>query len=220
MNAINRILLALAVLAAAALACEYVPGSTPAEGTKTPGGEVIYQDDFSNTSSGWTTWKQENSEVAYEAGGLSMRIKEPSYDYWARPGKRFLESRIEVDATKIGGPDNNDFGLICRYRNGDNFYGFFASSDGYFGIVRVKDGEYLVLGADKMQYSEALKKGSATNHLRGDCVGNTLTFYINGTRLVQARDDTFESGEVGVLAGTYDQPGVEILFDNFIVFKP
>lgn len=183
-------------------------------------GDVLFQDDFSDSNSGWATWSQDVSEVAYRSGGLSMRINQPRYDYWSRPGKRFADVILSVDAARVSGPDNNDFGLICRYRNGDNFYAFLISSDGYYGIIRVQDGAYQVIGADTLQYSAAIQTGGAINQLQAECNGSSLSFSVNGTLLAQAEDSAFRSGEVGLLAGTYGEPGVEILFDNFIVIKP
>ena len=34
------------------------------------------------------------------------------------------------------GPDDNDFGIICRYIDDNQFYYAIISSDGYYGIVR------------------------------------------------------------------------------------
>jgi len=94
------------------------------------------------------------------------------------------------------------------------------SSDGYYGIVRVQDGQYQVLGAENLQFAEAIRQGDAANQIQAECNGPNLTLTVNGSVLHQVQDSTFQSGEVGLLAGAYDEPGVEVLFDNFIVIKP
>jgi hypothetical protein len=38
--------------------------------------------------------------------------------------------------------------------------------------------------------------------------------------LTSVTDSTLTSGDVGLLASTYDEAGVDILFDNFIVTVP
>lgn len=49
-------------------------------------------------------------------------MKMTEYDAWANQSRSFPgDVRIEVDAAKIGGPDDNDFGVICRYQDIDNF---------------------------------------------------------------------------------------------------
>ena len=62
--------------------------------------------------------------------------------------------------------------------------------------------------------------GSASNHIRADCVGDTLTLYVNGMQLAQVKDARFPAGDVGLIAGTYATPGTDIRFDDFIVYQP
>jgi hypothetical protein len=68
--------------------------------------------------------------------------------------------------------------------------------------------------------TDAIRQGEATNHIRADCVGSSLTLHVNGAELAEVQDDTLASGDVGLLAGTFDQPGTELLFDDFVVKRP
>ena len=68
--------------------------------------------------------------------------------------------------------------------------------------------------------SKAIEAGSAINHLRAECVGETLTLYVNGQLVAQVRDLDFPVGDVGLFAGTYGAPGTDIRFDNFVVREP
>ncbi len=77
----------------------------------------------------------------------------------------------------------------------------------------------LLLGQSEMQTSDAIQAGTM-NHLRADCIGDKLTFYINFTEVASATDSDFPSGDVGVLAGAFSEPGVDVLFDNFVVLQP
>jgi hypothetical protein len=183
-------------------------------------GQVIYQDDFSSPLTGWDTWKDETSSAAYQGEGLRMTVHSPHSDYWSRPGKRFTDTRIAVKATKIGGSDNNDYGILCRYNDRNNFYALVISSDGYSGIIKVKDGKYQVISAPTLSYTDILHKGSATNFIGVDCIGPRLILYANGSALVEAKDNDFPDGEVGLLVGTYDKGGVDLLFDDFVVSQP
>ena len=127
---------------------------------------------------------------------------------------------MEVDATKTSGPDNNGFGLICRFQDNDNFYYFMVSSDGYQVIGKYQGGQNQYLSAEKMQPTDAVTAGSATNHVRGDCQGSTLTLYANGQQLSSITDTSFTSGDVGLIVGTFDEPNVGVSFDNFVVYQP
>jgi hypothetical protein len=132
--------------------------------------------------------------------GLLFLVKEQQFDYWSRPGKRW-DARIDVDAIKLAGPNDNDFGLMCRYQDRNNFYAFLVSSDGYAGIIKVEDGKYNVLTGAEMAYSQSIRQGEALNHLQADCVGQTLSLSVNSEVVVQAQDSGFAPA-VGVLAGT------------------
>ena len=73
---------------------------------------------------------------------------------------------------------------------------------------------------DAMQPSETIKQGAASNHIRADCVGDSLSLYVNGEKLASANDSEYSNGDVGLLAGAFDTTGTDIHFDNFSVLKP
>jgi len=58
------------------------------------------------------------------------------------------------------------------------------------------------------------------NHLRADCIGNTLTLYVNFNEVASVQDSDFATGDVGVLAGAFAEAGVDVLFQNFVVIQP
>lgn len=199
--------------------CSAILGGAKAADASEPG-TVLFSDDFSKPPSGWGTWSKGGASVAYYYGGLRILVDEEQFDFWSVAGQKFTDARIEVDAAKLNGPDDNDFGIVCRYKDKDNFYMLVASSDGYYGIAKMKGGQHGMIGADQLQYSGAIARGQAANHLRADCIGSTLTLYVNGQQLMQAQDTEFTTGDVGVVAGAYDTRGVDIYFDNFVVKKP
>src|SRR5205085_9357722 len=82
------------------------------------------------------------------------------------------DSRVEVDARKLAGPDESSVvGIMCRARDFDNFYLLAITSDGFAAIVKVKADKATVLAAGNP--AAAIRQGNATNRLRADCVGST-----------------------------------------------
>ena len=71
-----------------------------------------------------------------------------------------------------------------------------------------------------MPPSEVIKKGNVTNRLRAGCVGSKLSLAINDEPLAEYDDTDFTSGDVGLVAGSFSDAGVDIHFDNFVVLKP
>ena len=59
-----------------------------------------------------------------------------------------------------------------------------------------------------------------TNRLRVDCIGNRLSLYVNGEIVAEVTDGDLASGDVGLASGTYDDPGTDMRFDNFVVYRP
>jgi hypothetical protein len=47
-----------------------------------------------------------------------------------------------------------------------------------------------------------------------------LTFYINFTQVASAVDADLPTGDVGVLAGSFAEPGVDVKFEHFVVIQP
>jgi len=177
---------------------------------------AVYFDDFSNPGSGWDQEGDNDGITNYENGQYRISVTTTSMLMWATAHKNFNgDVNIEVDATKAAGPDDNQFGVICRYQDPDNFYRFLISSDGYAVIASRKNGEARYLSADKMQPSDAILQGEATNHIRVSCIGSDLSLSINGREVARVTDTSFTSGDVGLLAGTFANTGVDILFDNF-----
>jgi hypothetical protein len=182
-------------------------------------GTVLFQDDFSNPTSGWNRAKYAEGTMDYDGGAYRMLVSALQANFWSVPHRDFRDVRIEVDAGKLAGPDGNRLGLICR-ANASSYYFFIVGSDGYYGLGMLKDGQATLLGHTAMQPSGAIRTGAAVNHLRVDCNGDRLSGFVNGSQIAEVRDATLTHGDVGVLAGTFDQPGVEIVFDNFVVLQP
>ncbi len=214
-----RSLLLLSTFVLIALACQAVTSGTTQGGS--PAAEnVLFKDDFSDPSSGWDRVSVSDGVTDYVDGVYRIFVNTSNTDVWANPGLNFDDVRIEVQATKVGGDDNNDFGIICRYQDNANFYFFVISSDGYYGVGKFVQGEQKLIGSESMPPSEKINTGNATNHLRADCVGNKLRLYVNDELLTEVEDSDFTSGDVGLLAGSFDQPGTDIHFDDFVVLKP
>lgn len=182
-----------------------------------PTGLWQFSDNFSDPSSGWWSYSGEEGFMDYQSGSFQIRVDLPNWYLINSPGLVTKDSVIEVEAYKSSGPDENLFGVICRYQDGLNFYFFVIGSSGYYGIGKVLEGQPTLLSSEENSFSNAIHQGRTSNFLRADCIGNTLTFYVNNTKLATIQDSEFAEGEFGLFVGTFDIQGVTILFDNFKV---
>ena len=183
-------------------------------------GAVLFQDDFSRSSTGWETFEEPGYRADYVDGALRVRVEAENSLAWSTPNFELGDVRLEVDTTALSGPADNAFGLVCRFRDPGNFTFLLISSDGYSGIGVVQDGQRSLLTGSAMLPSDDILQGLTSNHLRAECVGPRLSLYINGALAHEAAAVDWEAGDVGVIVGTYATPGVEILFDNFSIANP
>lgn len=213
MNSI-RLYMIILILALSTLACFTTSTqSTPSN--------ILLSDDFSTTDKKWDQTNETAGTTDYYNNAYRIVVNATNTDAWANPGKEsFIDVHIEADVTKNGGPDDNDFGIICRYTDESKFYYALISSDGYFSIMKMTSDGQNYLGRESMVESDKIIQGAATNHIRFDCLGSTLTLYVNGSLIDQQTDTEYTTGNVGLIAGTFDTAGADILFDNFIVYKP
>jgi hypothetical protein len=182
--------------------------------------EILFSDDFSNTGSGWDRQRNADGITDYQGGQYLIEVDRVNFDYFSNPSINLADVRVEVEASNTSEVQDNEFGIICRYQNKNDFYAGLISSDGYYGIFKVKGGEYQLLGMEVMAKSAAIKSGSEKNLIRLDCIGSGLRLFVNDVQLDVRQDADFANGDVGLLAGSYQVPGIKILFDNFIVRRP
>jgi len=250
----TKLLIAIALLAAATLACasldtlldEPLAPAVPATNTPPPAlpsstplpppteapapteepaepaddfGNALFADDFSDPASGWDSFSNNEGVTDYADGSYKIGVNSESLFFWANPYQNFSDVAIEVIATKSSGGDDVQFGIICRHQDTENFYALVITADGYAAIRKRLQGGELTYIAEWAE-SPVINQGSATNLLRAECVGDRLALFANGVLLLEVFDSDLQTGDVGLLAGTFSEAQVEVLFDNFVVTAP
>lgn len=188
--------------------------------------EVLFQDDFSNPASGWDDVRvDDQANTYYFEDKYLFVIYTPDLYAWANPYLNFPgDVRVEVDASKSSGSQFDEYGPICRYtRNSDDTYSYYyfaIAIDGLGVIYKVDhDDKSLVITDPPANRSDVIHAGDQVNRIRADCTADTLTLYVNGEPLVSAIDSSFTSGDVGLRVDS-ETGETEVIFDNFIVYKP
>jgi hypothetical protein len=190
--------------------------------TSGPSGTTLFQDDFSKPANDWTVAKTEFAEFSYADGEYRILLSKPDFNtYSILPRQKFDNVSVEVDARLVAGPDNGVFGLLCRGeaddRSASKAYIFAIRADGFYAILKRTSPTFwdaIAMGSR----SKAIKPGNSTNHLRADCSGDKLTFYVNGEKLLEKTDATFLGGLVGLAVTTQPKSDpMDVRFDNFVV---
>lgn len=217
------IILAIGVLLVILSACDGLPfGDTGPDACDSS--VALFEDDFSGEQNcGWLEYNRSGAVAAIQDGSLSISTSSPGEIWWTNPGRQFDDVIINVATKQIGGPDDNAYGVICRYEDEENFYLFLISGDGYYAIGKYQSGEdrvtYLTEDGQFAQ-SEQINQGATTNQLQVSCIGNELSLSVNGYPLLTVTDSEFAAGDIGLAVSALQQGTVEVEFDNLRLTSP
>lgn len=191
--------------------------------TCTEGGSQFYDDFEAGHDCGWVEYSQGGAVIAVENGALRIATSQLGQIWWTNPGRNFDDAVITVLARQVGGPNDNAYGVICRYQGPENFYVFLISGDGHYAIGKYQSGSNQIAylsGEGQYQFTEAINQGQATNHLQVGCVGNELSLSVNGFQLATVTDNAFAEGDIGLALSTFEMGTAVIQFDNIRVTAP
>jgi hypothetical protein len=199
-----------------------------------PTATLPYNQTFSETFDGSSSCFQifsDSNAIAQESNGVfSMEILNPNQSYWSLcQNQGFSDFSFEVDAT-VPESATGEFQYGVVFRNSGTQYYLF-SIDSNKGIQA-----YCVDYSDGTTYYPLT--GSSTtsgncwvtmpvniyhpikNTLRVSAIGDTIQVYLNDTMLGLIHDNLLVAGRIGFIVSTFDQPNVDILFDNVRVSEP
>lgn len=184
-------------------------------------GNSTYVETFDEPGT-WSAGSDIDVEGEVRDGVYDLLVKADNLLIWASGGEQFGDGVYEVEATAVAGPVNNGYGMVFRLDDdADNFYLFKISSDGFVWIGKMVNGgqeENTPLVEDWWFESSAVKTGlNETNVLRVRVESGNMIFFVNDQEVGRVTDNSFRSGDIGVMAETLGLGGVQIHFDNFKV---
>lgn len=199
-------------------------GSQPIGATATAQAEaseefiLVYEDDFSDPSSGWDDAFDRYTTKQYGNNKYYIDISTSNLVAWGLANRNVADFRLEVDAAQEAGPNNNGYGVLFRLEDRDNFYRFDISGDGFFLLSKFKAGEWVTLVP--WTASSDINVGPAANRLAVEAVGGRISVYCNDALLAEVEDDAFVEGNFGFFASTFSDPNLTISFDNIALWTP
>jgi hypothetical protein len=199
------------------------PAPTPRAPTPTLAPGVLFADDFSDAeAAGWSLRRTTDYRIEILDGQMIMAMNQPEWSAWTTTGATAGDAVIEVDATWLEGPEENEFGIIFRLaptEDDEDFYTFGISMTGEYSLWLRSAGDWETL-AD-WRRSGAIRTGvGEINRLRVEAVGAEILLSINGVEVERLTDTTLAEGEFGLYLATTEEPGLVVAFDNFVVAEP
>ena len=216
---IIRLLLAMTLLLLAACTIVGTPTADPCDANG-----ALLQDDFGGEQNcGWREYNQGGAVVEIAEGTLNISTSQTGQIWWSNVGRDFNDVIVTVQARQTSGPNNNAYGILCRYQDENNFYIFLISGDGFYAIGKYVGGEsqitYLTENEEYIP-SDLINQGVATNLLRASCIGEELGLSVNGLPLLTVTDSSFASGDVGLGVSTLEPGTAVVQFDDLLVLAP
>jgi hypothetical protein len=210
-------LLAVTALVAALAGCD-LPLTTssgtstsgtpiPIGPTPTPTPTVIYEAPLTTSAIGWSS----GPNCFLGAGGYHI-----TDGFLCRsPAGDLTDVDVTVQVEQISGPTVYGYGIAFRRPSLGNHYDFDVDSNSKWVFAKCV-GNVCKNVIQFTQNAVIVGGWNTVNTLRVRAMGSHFDFFVNGTKVGQADDATFSSGEVGLTGGD----GIEVVFTNFKVVKP
>ncbi|MBI3160767.1 MAG: hypothetical protein HYZ26_14305 [Chloroflexi bacterium] len=185
--------------------------------TPEPAGLSLF-DDFSDPASGWGQLNADYGQYAYLDGGYHFLIYQAGVLLWSVRPESTANLTLEVQARFAADAPSGEsglLGLVCGYRNPDDFTYAAITNTGYYGLFQVTPQGEAFIGMEDWQPSLKLNPGTAPNRLRLDCVQGVIQFWINGELTAAAAAPGILEGQFGLLAGSFNWAAAHAVFDDF-----
>jgi S1-C subfamily serine protease len=220
-NALRPVALAIPFIEAAKAGqiaiVEFAP--PPIEEEIEPGVDIILEDEFEDNTNGWHLEEYIEANVTLDRGQLLMDIFEENiYAFSELQNTSFYESVILGTYINIlNSVGDADFGLICGYQDEGNFTALEISEDGFYTIWALVNNRFTTL----VEWAESdIIPDTGPYILTAYCGEDLLYLGVNGTKLVESYNPDYRGGNVGLIAGTYQNPNFSIGFENFLILRP
>jgi S1-C subfamily serine protease len=177
---------------------------------------ILYQDNFSDPSSGWDDYSDQDGSVGYGNGEYQITVDTTKMLIWSISGNSFSDTVAEATININKPTGEGDFGFICRYKDDNNFYALEISEDGYVSIWKRINGEIVTL----VDWLDVGVQTDSSLNITGSCIEDQLSFGINGNELTSVTDSDLTNGDIGLIAGTWEKSNLAVTFDNLIIKEP
>lgn len=188
----------------------------------TPTPTVLFSDDFSDPSSGWSTFSDSDGSAFYQGGWLHVKNNKYSeVSTYSYANQYFTDFIVEVEMKLVDGADVNWQTVTCRMDDWGNGYSFGIGADGMYIAAKIVDYLPSTYFRDPTSSIHVLKGKGVTNLVHIECIGSTLSFSVNGHLLGQFTDYTYTGGDILLGADSASWSAfTEVAFDNIVVTAP
>jgi uncharacterized protein YaiE (UPF0345 family) len=180
----------------------------------------VFRDGFDSQDGNWQTYSSGNDSAFYENGKFHIKDYTAS-EYASGSGiqMQYSDFALEVEMELVSGSSASHQSVICRYNETGAFYMFCIDGNGNYSIQKYIEGVLTTLKAATP--SSYIKTGlDVTNKVRVECIGDSLTLYVNGFSVAQVSDGNLVVGNVILAVESKSDEYTELAFDNVVIWTP
>jgi hypothetical protein len=175
----------------------------------------LLTDDFEDPAQSFEVSDTPDYISYFEGGQFIYEVYEPETAVWNWYIDPFADVVVSADVSFLAGATDGEAHLLCRVDEFGQLYRFVISVDGYF-VILYENADELVYLID-WTYSDYIYNNVQSFRMTAVCTGSRLILAMNDQVLGEARDGTIVVGGTGIGAGTFNNAGVAVAFDNFEV---
>ena len=137
---------------------------------------------------------------------------------WAANPTEVTDFQVEVEVALADTSIPGEVGVVFRMQDESNFYFAAIDNTGRYSLWKKENGDWQALRP--WAKSDLLLPGDGAQNILGVLAeGNQIALLINQQVVTTVEDDGFASGTLALAAGTFDEPGVAVSFDNLALWN-
>ncbi len=188
--------------------------------------KVIFEDDFDNSSSGWTVSSGSIGVATYENNGYHL-VTQKTNQLIAGTNPaigQLTDFTLDVDAQSLTLSPDTSYGIIFRQSDinlHDNFYYFsISSSNSQYRLIKQLNG--IPIALQDWTDSKNINHAPSINHLTLICKGKQIELRANNSTLAIITDSSFIGGFIWLVAesGPEVDSRADMIFDNMVISFP
>jgi len=178
----------------------------------------LYQDDFESDGGHWGELNTEDVGTRIEESALHIELYKPLMNAINNFQDRDFEDFTITCYAQSRGESLGMYGIVFRSQDYLNHYYFQVTDQGYFRFGK-KINE--LIDIIPWTYSEIISGQAEENKLMVTMEGDRILAYINDQQVVDLRDSTYQSGGLGLIAGSpAEYNSYHVVFDQVSIEAP
>lgn len=200
------------------------PSAASARIEEITAGAPAISDDFRRDEGNWDISLTDNSLTYFQRRSLHIEVTGENWIVWSRylGGNEeppiFGDFYTEADMSFVQRPEGATGGLILRLQDSDNFYYYAVDAAGYYSLQKKVGGVWVELVPWTTNDLFDGEEG-AVNRIGILLEGDQLAITLNGVVVGEVQDADLDTGTVALMAGAGASAGVEVSFDNFVLWN-